>query len=53
MPEFTQSWLFAFIIGCFVGGFIGFLGAAILAASGRGSRMEEEQRSEDYPRDIY
>ena len=42
MPEFTQSWAFAFIIGCFVGGCFGFLGAAILAASGKASRMEEK-----------
>lgn len=40
MPEFTQSWAFIFIIGiiCFAAGFIL---AAILAASGRGSKMEE------------
>lgn len=42
MPEFTQSWAFAFIIGCFIGGCFGFLLAAILAASGRASRMEEK-----------
>ena len=41
MPEFTQSWAFVFIIGCFVGGAIGFLLAIIFAASGMASRMEE------------
>jgi gas vesicle protein len=42
MIDFFHSWAFAFIIGCFVGGAIGFIGAAILAASGRASRMEEK-----------
>ena len=41
MTDFFQSWVFAFIIGCFIGGAIGFIGAVILAASGRASRMEE------------
>jgi len=40
MPIF-HSHAFWFIIGCFVGGAIGFIGAAILAASGRDSRAEE------------
>lgn len=43
MINFFHSWAFAFIIGCFVGGFIGFIGAAILAASGKASRMEDER----------
>ena len=42
MNSFFQSWAFWFIIGCFVGGAIGFIGAAILAASSRASRAEEE-----------
>jgi len=41
MIEFFHSHAFWFIIGGFVGGAIGFIGAAILAASGRASRMEE------------
>lgn len=41
MTDFFQSWAFAFIIGCFVGGAIGFIGAAILAASGQASRAED------------
>ena len=40
--NFFQSWAFAFIIGCFVGGAIGFFVAAILAASGKVVGMEEE-----------
>ena len=46
MPDFFHSWAFAFIIGCFVGGCFGFLGAAILATSGRASRMEEKMSDE-------
>ena len=42
MNNFFQSWAFWFLIGCFVGGAIGFIGAAILAASSRASRAEEE-----------
>ena len=42
MTDFFQSWAFAFIIGCFVGGAIGFFVAAILAASGKSVGMEEE-----------
>ena len=42
MPEFTQSWAFAFIIGCIIGGCFGVVLAAILAASGRASRAEEK-----------
>jgi len=41
MTEFFHSQAFAFILGCFVGGLIGFIGAVILAASGKASRMEE------------
>jgi len=41
MIEFFHSQAFWFIIGCFVGGAIGFIGAALCAASGRDSRMEE------------
>ena len=41
MPEFTQSWAFAFLLGCIIGGCFGVVLAAILAASGRASRMEE------------
>ena len=37
----SDFWI-GFIIGGFICGFIGFLGAAILAASGRASRMEEK-----------
>lgn len=37
----SNFWI-GFIIGGFICGFIGFLGAAILAASGRASRMEEK-----------
>ena len=36
----SNFWI-GFIIGGFICGFIGFVGAAILAASGRASRMEE------------
>ena len=39
--NFLHSWAFAFIIGCFVGGAIGFIGACILAVAGRASRVEE------------
>ena len=42
MNEFTQSWAFAFIIGCFIGGAIGFFAAIIISASGQASRMEEK-----------
>ena len=37
----SNFWI-GFIIGGFICGLIGFLGAAILAASGRASRMEEK-----------
>lgn len=46
MIDFFHSWAFAFIIGCFIGGCFGFLGAAILAASGQASRMEEKIEEE-------
>jgi len=42
MPEFTQSWAFAFLFGCFIGAIIGFFVAALCAASSKGSRMEEK-----------
>jgi len=42
MPEFTYSWAFAFIVGCFVGGLIGFVLTIICAASGKASRVEEK-----------
>ena len=42
MPEFTQSWAFAFIVGCFVGGIITFIVTIIMAAGSRGSRAEEK-----------
>lgn len=42
MNNFFQSYALWFLIGCFVGGAIGFIGAAILAASSRASRAEEE-----------
>ena len=41
MPEFTQSWAFWFIIGCFAVAVIVFILWIICAASGKGSRMEE------------
>jgi len=41
MPEFTQSWAFWFIIGCFAVAVIVFILWIICAASGRASRMEE------------
>jgi len=37
----NDFWI-GFIVGGFICGFIGFLGAAILAASGRASRVEEK-----------
>jgi len=55
MPEFTQSWAFWFLV-VIISFAAGFLLAAILVASGKTSRMEEEmeeKRSEGYPRDIY
>ena len=51
MPEFIQSWACAFIIGCFIGGAIGFFTAIILAASGRASRMEERMVYDAYNRE--
>jgi len=39
----SDFWI-GFIIGGFICGLIGFLVAAILAASGRASRMEEKRR---------
>lgn len=42
MTEFFHSQAFAFIIGCFIGGAIGFFVAALCAGSGRASRAEEE-----------
>ena len=41
--SFFRSWAFAFILGCFVGGAIGFIGAALCAVSGRASRVEEKR----------
>jgi len=41
MPEFTQSWVFAFLLGCVIGGCFGVVIAAILATSSKASRMEE------------
>ena len=41
MIEFFHSHAFYFIIGCFIGAIIGFFTAALCAASGRASRMEE------------
>ena len=41
-----SAFWWGFIIGGFICGFIGFLGAAILAASGRASRMEEKIESD-------
>jgi len=38
----NNFWI-GFIIGGFICGIIGFLGAAILVASGRASRMEEKR----------
>ena len=39
--NFFHSWAFAFIIGCFIGGLIGFFTACILAASSKGSREDK------------
>ena len=41
----SDFWI-GFIVGGFICGIIGFLGAAILAASGRASRMEERIEKE-------
>ena len=41
MPEFTQSWAFAFIIGCIVGGIITFIVTIIIAAGSMRSKAEE------------
>lgn len=41
MPEFTQSWAFAFIAGCIVGGIITFIVTIIMVAGNRRSRAEE------------
>ena len=46
MPEFTQSWAFAFIIGCFVGAIIGYFVTALCAISGQASREEERREAE-------
>ncbi len=46
MTEFFHSWAFAFILGCFAGGMVGFFVAALCAVSGRASRMEEEIEAE-------
>jgi len=51
MTDFFHSWAFAFIIGCFVGVCFGFLGAAILAVSGRASRMEERMEKDVFRAD--
>ena len=39
--NFFQSWAFAFIAGCFVGGLIVFIVTIIVAAGSRRSRAEE------------
>ena len=41
----SNFWI-GFVVGGFICGLIGFLSAAILAASGRASRMEEEIEEE-------
>ena len=52
MPEFTQSWVFAFLLGCIIGGCFGVVLAAILAASGRASRMEERIEKDVFRDDV-
>lgn len=42
MANFFHSWAFWFIIGCFVGGTVGFITAALCAASSKRSRAEDE-----------
>ena len=51
MPEFIQSWACAFIIGCFIGGAIGFFATIIISASGKASRMEEKMVYDAYERE--
>jgi len=46
----SNFWI-GFIIGGFICALIGFLGAAILAASGRASRMEEKMVYDAYERE--
>jgi len=41
MPEFTNSWVFAFIAGCFVGGICVFIATIIIVAGSNRSRAEE------------
>ena len=41
MTDFFHSWAFAFIIGLFIGGIIGFFTTALCAISARASREEE------------
>jgi len=45
MPEFTQSWAFWFLV-VIISFAAGFLLAAILAGSGKASRMEEKIEGE-------
>jgi len=47
----NNFWI-GFIIGGFICGFIGFLGAAILAASSKGSRMEEKMEKDVFRADV-
>jgi len=46
MPEFTQSWIFWFILGIIIGFVVGFLLAIIMAASGAASRIEERMEED-------
>jgi len=46
----SDFWI-GFIVGGFICGFIGFLSAAILAASGRASRKEERMVYDAYDRE--
>ena len=52
MQEFTQSWAFAFLLGCIIGGCFGVVLAAILAASGRASRTEERIEKDIFRDDV-
>lgn len=47
----SDFWI-GFIIGGFICGIIGFLGAAILAASGRASTMEEKIEKDVFRADV-
>ena len=51
MTEFFHSQAFAFLLGIFIGGIIGFFTAAILAASARASREEERMVYDAYKRE--